>query len=325
MALSVALCIATYRRPAQLAALLDALARLDTADAGGLVVAVVDNDAAASARAIVDAARAALPFPVVYDVEPERNISLARNRSVRLALERGAEWLAFIDDDEVPRREWLAELLRVQRATGAEVVTGPVIAHLPEETPRWLRGAFSRDRHLPDGTPVPIAETANALVSRRVIDEMELRPPEDRPAGRRPASRRDAGAPGIVSAVEGPFEPEFGLSGGGDTRFFLRARLGGARIVWAAGAVVEEDVPPSRVRLGWLLRRAYREGNASAFVERGVLPLARWVPRRVAAACAHFVLGLGLTPFAPVRGLRLMANAVGSLAGTLGIRYFEYR
>jgi succinoglycan biosynthesis protein ExoM len=290
----VAFCVATYGRPAQLAALLDALARLDTTDTGPLLLAVADNDAAGSARAVVDAARTKLPFPVVYDVEPERNISLARNRAVRLALDRGAEWLAFIDDDEVPRREWLAELLRVQRATGADIVTGPVVAHPPEGTPRWLRGAFTRDRGLPAGTPVPLAETANALVARAVAE-------------------------GIA------FEPQFGLSGGGDSRFFLRARLGGARIVWAADAVVEEDVPPSRARLGWLLRRSFREGNGGAFVDRGVLPAVRWVPRRVAAAGAHLVMGLGLLFVSPARGLRLLAHAVGSLVGTLGIRYFEYR
>ena len=294
--MTVAFCISTYDRPAQLAALLDALARLDATDAGSLLVAVVDNDAAGSAREVVDAARARLTFPVVYDIEPERNISLARNRSVRLALDGGADWLVFIDDDEVPRRQWLTELLRVQRATGADVVTGPVVAQLPEETPRWIRSAFTRDRSVPSGRTVPIAETANALVARAVVER-----------------------------IAGPFEPQFGLTGGGDSRFFLRARLGGAKIVWAADAIVEEEVPPSRVRLGWLLQRAYREGNAGAFVERGVLPATRWVPRRVAAAGAHLVMGVCVVLFSPVRGLRFIAQALGSLAGTLGIRYFEYR
>ncbi len=302
--MSIAFCIATHRRPAQLAALTDALARLDATGAGPLLLAVADNDAAGSAREVVDAARAWLPFPVVYDVEPERNISLARNRAVRLALDRGVEWLVFIDDDEVPRPNWLAELLRVQRATGADVVTGPVAAHPPAGTPRWLHGAFFRDRGLPSGTPVPVAETANALVARAVVERV---------------------AEQIGATSAGPFEPQFGLSGGGDTRFFLRARLAGASIVWAADAVVEEDVPPSRARLGWLLRRSFREGNAGAYVERGVLPWVRRIPRRIAAAGAHLVLGLVLVMVSPVRGLRLLAHAVGSLAGILGMRYFEYR
>lgn len=299
--MSVAFCIATFRRPAQLAALLDAVARLDATDAGPRMLAIADNDAEGSARAVVDAARPNLPFPVWYDIEPERNISLARNRAIRAALDHGADWIVFIDDDEVPRRNWLAELLRVQRETGADVVTGPVAAHPPEGTPRWMRGAFSRDRGIASGTPVPVAETANALVARAVIEQV------------------------TAETTDGPFEPQFGLSGGGDSRFFLRARLGGARMVWAAEAVVEEDVPPSRARLGWLLRRAYREGNGGAFVERGVLPPARWIPRRIAAAGLHLAAGAGMTIFSPVRGLRLIAHAIGSLTGTLGIRYFEYR
>lgn len=299
--MNVAFCIATFRRPVQLAALLEALAGLDATDAGPRMLAIADNDADGSARAVVDAARQKLPFPVWYGIEPERNISLARNRAVRAALEHGAQWIVFIDDDEVPRPNWLAELLRVQRATGADVVTGPVAARPPEGTPGWLRGAFSRDRGIASGTPVPVAETANALVSRAVIERV------------------------AAAVTNGPFEPQFGLSGGGDSRFFLRARLGGARMVWASEAVVEEDVPPSRARIGWLLRRAYREGNGGAFVERGVLSPVRWIPRRVAAAALHLAVGAGLTLVTPVRGLRLVAHAVGSLAGTLGIRYFEYR
>ena len=288
--MSVAICVATYRRPS-LRALLVALAELDAGHP--LAVVVADNDLSGSARAIVDEAR--LPFRVTYAIEAERNISLARNRAIRLALDGGAEWIAFIDDDEVPRRDWLAELLRVQRETGADVVTGPVVARVPESTPRWLRDVFIRDRKLASGTRVPLAETANALVARGVFER------------------------GLF------FEPEFGLSGGGDTRFFLRARLGGAKIVWAADAIVEEDVPPSRARLGWLLRRWYREGNAGAFVERGALPVFRWLPRRVVAAGAHLVTGAGLLFVAPARGLRLIVHAIGSLAGTLGFRYFEYR
>lgn len=296
--MSVAFCIATLRRPAQLAALLDALAHLDVNGAGEVLLAIADNDAAGSARATMDNARLALP--VAYDVVPERNISLARNRAVRMALDRGADWLAFIDDDEVPHRDWLAELLRVQRESNADVVTGPVVARVPDATPRWIRSAFTRDRRVPSGTRVPMAETANALVSRAVVEK-------------------------VLAATNGPFEPQFGLSGGGDSRFFLRARLGGARIVWAANAIVEEDVPPSRARLSWVLRRAYREGNAGAFVDRDVQPAYRWIPRRIVAAGAHLISGTALLFVSPVRGMRFIARAIGSLAGTIGIRYFEYR
>ena len=42
--------------------------------------------------------------------------------------EARGRWLAFIDDDEVPEPEWLAELLRVQRTCGADAVRGPADA-----------------------------------------------------------------------------------------------------------------------------------------------------------------------------------------------------
>ena len=67
----------------------------------------------------------------------------ARNLAARLA--RG-EFVAFCDDDDVPRPEWLGTLLRVARHTQAEIITcmsdffGGNSVPLPEERPsgRWL-------------------------------------------------------------------------------------------------------------------------------------------------------------------------------------------
>jgi succinoglycan biosynthesis protein ExoM len=92
---TVSVCIATYRRAERLAAVLDDLTRLTRLPDE---VVVVDNDAAASARPVVEhRLREGAPFPIRYAVQPVKNISLTRNKTVELA---GGDWLAFIDDDE---------------------------------------------------------------------------------------------------------------------------------------------------------------------------------------------------------------------------------
>src|SRR5208282_2362401 len=118
---SVSLCIATYRRPDRLEALLEDLTR-QTRPPNELVV--VDNDAAASARAVVER-RVSLraPFPIRYDIQPLKNISLTRNRTVELAT---GQWVAFIDDDERAPTTWLERLMDAATRYEADGVLGPV-------------------------------------------------------------------------------------------------------------------------------------------------------------------------------------------------------
>lgn len=300
----VVICVATFRRPAMLADLLQSLATLQLPDpAPELSVVVVDNDAEESAAPVLANVAAGFPWRVVTATEPERNISLARNLCVRLALDEGADWLAFIDDDEKASPAWLGELLRTQAVHDADIVTGPVILDYPAGTPEWKRvkTVLSRARH-PNGSMIDVAETANALVSRKVVER-----------------------------AEGPFDPAFGRTGGSDSQFFLRARLDGARIVWADQAVVRETVPESRTSSDWMLRRAFRMGNSSVLVAGSVLPLWNWLPRRLASACYRALRGIVLMPLAIVQGrgavldaLQNLCVAMGAFAGMLGIRYVEY-
>ena len=94
--MSISVCIATYRRLDRLEALLLDLARQQLLPTE---VIVVDNDAEGSARPVVERCQQLpLPFAIHYDIQPEKNISLTRNRTVELSHH---EWLAFVDDDEL--------------------------------------------------------------------------------------------------------------------------------------------------------------------------------------------------------------------------------
>jgi hypothetical protein len=67
----------------------------------------------------------------------------------------------------------------------------------------------------------------------------------------------------LVTQQHLQFEQSMGLCGGEDKLFFTSARRNGARMVWCNEAVVEENVPPERSTLLWLLRRAFRIGVAA--------------------------------------------------------------
>jgi succinoglycan biosynthesis protein ExoM len=298
----VGVTVITYRRPALLAALLRSLAVQQPIPGTTVSLIVVDNDDAGSARAVIGSFRSTLPWPCTYAIEPRRNIAAARNRAVAAALAGGADHVAFIDDDERADPGWLAALLRVQHETGADAVTGPVIPILHGEAPSWAAAAlFTPMPRLQTGATVRTAATSNALVSAR-----------------------------LLRALDGPFDEEFGVSGGSDSALFLRITQMGARIVWANDAITEETIGPRRTTISWVARRAFRIGNVGVFIERRVLH--RWLARRVAKTCAHVAVGAAMVPLALVRGpatlvaaLREICLGCGAMAALAGYRYLEYR
>jgi glycosyltransferase involved in cell wall biosynthesis len=293
----VAVCIASYRRPQGLHALLGALEAQRFAGARpDIVLVVCDNDAAESARDVCEDARGWLSLPLRYVLEPRKGIPFARNASVREAGD--ADWLAFIDDDEVPDPHWLDTLLRVQRETGADVVTGPVHARLDGEPPAWvLEGEFfARESH-PTGTLVATACTNNALLrARSLAGEREL------------------------------FDTRFRFGVGEDTLLFSRLAERGARIVWAEEAAVHERVPAERVRVRWLVRRGFASGTAMTHIARCRRGAARAGVEALVHAgwCVARGLALALWP-APgararrVRGLQSIGCAAGRIAGIAGV------
>lgn len=301
----VAVCVATYRRPERLARLLESVGRMTFrrwADPE-VVVVVVDNDAAGSARAVVEAARGAVGWPLLYAVESRRGISYARNGAVEVALGAGADFVAFVDDDEVVAPAWLDELVAAQARYRADIVAGPVLPRYDPGLPNWVaRGGFFEQPRHETGAALTFAATNNVLIASR-----------------------------LLSGPERAFDESFALTGGEDTHFFMRARAAGARMVWADGAVVEDTIPVSRATVRWLLRRHFREGNSIVWCERALRRDRAWVAVRAAKAVARVGQGALLLPAGVLRGragvvsaLCRVARGMGALSALWGVRYQAY-
>jgi succinoglycan biosynthesis protein ExoM len=227
---SISVCIATYRRLDRLEALLADLCQQQLLPAE---VVVVDNDADGSARRVIERClEGQPPFPIRYDIQPQKNISLTRNRTVELTTH---EWLAFVDDDERAPDFWLARLAAAACDYAADGVLGPVDPIVPEDAPGWIRrGRFYDFPRMSTGSVVP--------PNRLRFGNLLLR----------------------ASAVRGldvMFDPAYGLTGGEDGDLLSRMTLHGARIVWCDEAIVHEPVEKSRLNLRWLLRRSLRGGQ----------------------------------------------------------------
>ncbi len=299
----IAVCIATYARPDGLTRLLDGLAALRTSAC--VRVVVVDNDPAGPSRSLCEARADAFQLGLRYEVEPRRGITYARNRAVAAA-GSDVDFIAMLDDDEVPEPGWLDALLKVQAKYDADVVAGPVIPYFPSMPAEWIQEGrfFDRPRYQ-TGHQLPHAHTHNVLVRRGVFEKT------------------------------GRFDDRFALTGGEDLQFFRRAKADGARIVFANDAAVEEWIPASRANMGWLLRRAYRSGATLGQVDRDRPDAFVARPLRVVRGLGRLMQGVLLTLVALVawrdrqvrlvRALQLIYRGAGMVAGVLGGRYEEYR
>jgi succinoglycan biosynthesis protein ExoM len=261
----ISVCVCTYQRPKQLNQLLQLLNQQDTNDLFKFSIVVVDNDARQSARSIVESWAERARVPIVYGVEPEQNIALARNASVCMAT---GEFVAFVDDDEEPSSEWLHNLYEVLVEQAADGVVGPVLPTFAEGAPKWaLKGQLFQRPAFKTAEVIHwrAAATNNALVKREVLLELE-----------------------------GPFRSQFG-AGGEDQDLFRRAMSRGRVFVWSAKAVCHEPVPPERTRVGFQLRRALLRGKIAlrgpGGSRRGIMKSAIAVPLYAVALPVCLTMG----------------------------------
>lgn len=294
---TIDICIATFRRPAMLAMLLDALAHQQRRGAT-LRIIIIDNDLAGTARATAEEFAADSRLPVLYQIEPRQNIALARNRALKLC---EADGIIFIDDDETPCPGWLAALLDCAERTGADVVFGPVDSILPADAPAWAHAVFRKPSRA-TGAAMPYGGAGNVLLRRSVL---------------------------ALHEQQHWFDPSFGLTGGEDTDWFYRLHLAGKRLVWCNEAAASEPVPEARLQLGWARRRAFRGGQTYYRVvvrryTRGAGAL--WF----AGKSLQLLAGLALAPLLRVAsypafvGLTLrLAGAAGQLSRSLVARDYE--
>lgn len=225
----ISVCACTFRRPELLKRLLDNLRDQQTGGRFTYSIVVADNDAAGSAKSVVADFAASSGLPVTYCVEPRQNIALARNLAVRNAT---GDYIAFIDDDEFPVRNWLLTLFTICNERGVDGVLGPVMPHYDVPPPRWvLAGRFHERDTYPTGLVIDWLKgrTGNTFLKKHVFD-----------------------------GCDQPFNPEFRTSE--DQEFFHRMIKKGFVFIWCNEAVAYEVVPPVRWHWRFMLRRALLRG-----------------------------------------------------------------
>lgn len=222
-------CVSSYQRPELLRRTLLGLSQQEGGGEFEYSIVVCDNDPAESARPVVEEISPRFSSPIAYCVERRKGIAHCRNTALAHA---AGDLIAFIDDDEVPKEDWLLRLHETLRTHQVSGVLGPVRPMFDSPPPEWIvRGRLCERKEHPTGFLLPWEEcrTGNVLFKKE-----------------------------IIRGIEPVFLPEYVT--GSDANFFLRMSNAQHEFVWCNEAVVYEVVPPARWRRSFMVKRALLRG-----------------------------------------------------------------
>ena len=309
---SIAVAVLTYKRADLFDKFLQAFAAMKRPAKSRVSLIVIDNDAAGSAEALVEARRKAVG-EVHYFVETRRGIPVARNRALDEALRLQAEALCFIDDDEYPAGDWLVHLVERWRTTGSQLIGGPVeVASPPPSATAWQRfinRSLAARMKRKNRTTAQRAESNGryTVVTNNWLCDL--------------AWQRQTGV---------RFDENMLDTGGSDTAFFHAARAAGAVTDWCPQAVVHETMMPDRLSLAYQFFRGASQSTNHFRMKRRKIT----VPLAVGTVCIatlRFLIAAALmvVPIfgvaSPVIASRSLGWSFGRVKALLGDRSRLYR
>ena len=303
---NIAVGVITKDRPEMLRTLLASYEAMRRPHNAQLEFVFVENDTKRTLAALLDEFGDTVEEPVLYETEPEPGIPFARNRVLEIALERGADILTFVDDDERVADDWLVRLTDTLMQRDLDLVGGPLkIEAAVADTSSWQKAVLNYLQERADKN----RRTRSAMVANGTDHELNaytnnwaLRVDFARQKGLR-------------------FDEALRYTGGSDTAFSKAVRAAGGRNGYAPNAVVHDRIPAHRLSLRYLYRRTREQArNGGQIHQKSGLKVASLVLPRLLEA---LVLALS----SPLTGKRSFVKAVyktaltdGRVRGALGLR-----
>lgn len=290
-----------------LSALVSSFQTLQVPQGTELTFIFVENDTKLTIGPVVAgfAARTGWTARAVH--EPTPGIVMARNTALETATELGAHWLAFVDDDEQVRHDWLRFLYSGVRDANAQLGGGPVAPVAPS-------GGCSDS----EGDVLAYYEKAAAVSDAR------------KEAAAKSEQRFDLATNNWIAnlaALRGAdlrFDTVFNLSGGEDTDLSRRAYAAGLRLAWVPGAIVTEEIPPERLTRQYIFDRARHQSITKLHLMQAERPgsaklsaMGQVISKGLVGG-ARIALSPILGQFVYYRGWRAIGIASGFLAGLRG-------
>ena len=234
------------------------------------------------------------PWPFVIDRATRSGIAAARNIALEQALALYADWVVFIDDDEIAARDWLVGLM-APNYRDTPILAGKRDFVFPAEAPPTYWDDVSQPaKRYREGRAIRTCTGGNVRINAHAIGDAR-------------------------------FDERIGYMGGEDIEFFGRLSAAGLTIRETQRALTWEYVHPER--------RGFRAHMYRWFwcAASDVVALQLIKGRRYAAFYklhtipANFILGVILLPFSIRKGMKKLAKAAGRAAAFAGRLPEPYR
>lgn len=270
--MKISVVFATHKRSELLKKTLQGLADADTQGLDWEVI-VVDNNGEGEAQWVAHAFAGKLPLKYLIEKRP------GKNHALNTALDHtSGELIIFTDDDVIPDRGWIKNLVAAAgRWPEADIFGGRILPLFPHGHPlpfldhEFMEGAYViADWGFPEGA-ISYGRIwgPNMMVRRRLFD-----------GGMR-------------------FNPLIGPRGsnyimGGETEFCARAAAAGCKTIHVPSAIVHHHIQPEQLSLPWLCQRAFRYGRSIAALQpnnaKRMFNIPRYLIRQMLVAYGCYLL-----------------------------------
>ena len=232
----ISICIATYKRFEMLSNCILKINELDMPANVKLNILIVDG-ALDTHKEQVEHIKQISKFPLLYNISKKNGIASNRNQLMDFAIEKNADYIAFIDDDEYPNKNWIFNLYNNLKKHNADVAAGGVNYikpdNLPDSIPQYLIEHFC-SKAMNKKTSIIANKTTifHKLATNNILLSIDL-----------------------CKKQKLYFDEKFNFTGGEDTDFFTRSNLLNNSHLWVNNAEVYEIVTNERISLKYLFQR----------------------------------------------------------------------
>lgn len=287
---TVAVGLITRNRPLGLKQVLESFLAMTLPSNADVFFIIVENDLYKSQLETVSDFRESIHQEVLYEIEPNLGIPIARNRVLQIALERKATYLTFVDDDEIVSSSWLVNLVDGMEKSGCDLGGGPMNFIPPkQQLGVWQYACyeFTAERmHRRNLERAKVAKNSGSFVDFDIYTHNWCARLE------------------TVRRLNLRFDERLKFTGGSDTHFSLALRKNGGKIGWFNNSETSEYLPVQRLELGYIFRRARDQGiNAAKLRYKGHAKAVSYIINRLIGSTALLITS-------PLMGKR---NIVGSV------------
>ena len=239
--------ICTYNRNELLGKCLSEMNHLNIPNDTFFEVVIVDNSFENIAKDFVENLRKDIIFPIHYFTCFGNGIASVRNEVLKQSLALNPDYIAFIDDDEMPSNDWLINLYNLLINSDADIVSGPVVSNFVDDNfqntkvPDFISKniIFNLHNKRSTGKICSTCSTNNVLLNASILKDSGLK-----------------------------FDESFKKMSGEDIGFFGKLHKLGYRILWCKEGYVIENVLPERSNIKYICKRNYNNGYLKIFIKK---------------------------------------------------------